>query len=517
MVDAAEERPAGSELVPGWLVRLAAIGWRLLAATALGLVLIYMCVVLSTVTASILVAAIVAATFAPYVLALRNRGWSRIKAAAAVFLVAATVILATLVVIAVAFLPYVQEVVASLQAGVAALQAQLATLQVPEGPGLVIGLVSTHIQSALTASISAIAADVGTVATIGILATFLTFFFMMDGDKAWVWALSSANTWRREQITTSGHVALERVGGYLRGTAVIAVIYAVAEGLFLVLLGVPLAGPLAVIVFFGRFIPYIGGLVTSILLLSVTLATQGTTDAVILVILIAILNVIAGKFVTPVIYHRTVDIHPALALIALPAGYALGGIVGLFIAIPVVAFVLATSSAVISILDIAPERRSRGADPLVPVWLDRLGQLSWRSLVVIGLLAVVIQVAVQVPIVVLPVTLGVVFAATLAPLSKSLEKRGWSRGRAALAATLGVTLAVTAIIVLTVASLATGMEGIASEATAGATTAETSTTGEAGTLVQFVEAYSSGTLKTVSDADLRPRRLSRSRRCCRSS
>jgi predicted PurR-regulated permease PerM len=66
-------------LVPGWLIRLAAIGWRLLAATALGLVLIYICIVLSTVTASILVAAIVAATFAPYVLALRNRGWSRVR------------------------------------------------------------------------------------------------------------------------------------------------------------------------------------------------------------------------------------------------------------------------------------------------------------------------------------------------------------------------------------------------------------------------------------------------------
>ena len=96
MIDAGAGPPAGSELVPGWLVRLAAVGWRLLVATALGLVLIYICVVLSTVTASILVAAIVAATFAPYVLALRNRGWSRIKAAAAVFLVAATVIIATL-------------------------------------------------------------------------------------------------------------------------------------------------------------------------------------------------------------------------------------------------------------------------------------------------------------------------------------------------------------------------------------------------------------------------------------
>ena len=90
---------------------------------------------------------------------------------------------------------------------------------------------------------------------------------MMDGDKAWVWALSSANEWRREAITTSGHVALQRVGGYLRGTAVIAAFDGLFEGLFLLILGVPHALPLAVIVFFGRFIPYVGGLVTTILLL----------------------------------------------------------------------------------------------------------------------------------------------------------------------------------------------------------------------------------------------------------
>ena len=81
---------------------------------------------------------------------------------------------------------------------------------------------STGIEGWFAASAHGVAADVGTVATVAILGTFLTFFFMMDGDKAWVWALSSANTWRRDAITTSGHVALERVGGYLRGTAIIA-------------------------------------------------------------------------------------------------------------------------------------------------------------------------------------------------------------------------------------------------------------------------------------------------------
>ena len=78
------------------------------------------------------------------------------------------------------------------------------------------------VEAWLSSSATDIAGTIGIVFTIGLLATFLTFFFMMDGDKAWVWVLSSANEWRREAITTSGHVALERVGGYLRGTAVIA-------------------------------------------------------------------------------------------------------------------------------------------------------------------------------------------------------------------------------------------------------------------------------------------------------
>ncbi len=168
---------------------------------------------------------------------------------------------------------------------------------------------------------------------------------MMDGDKAWVWVMSSANEWRRDAVTSAGDEALARVGGYLRGTAIIAAFDAVMEGLFLWILGVPLVLPLAVIVFFGRFIPYIGGLITTIMLLIVTLGTAGTTAAVILLILIAILNVIQGKFLAPVIYHKTVHIHPAIALIALPAGAALAGMIGLFVAIPVVAFALAVVGA----------------------------------------------------------------------------------------------------------------------------------------------------------------------------
>ena len=492
--------PAGSDLVPGWLVRLAAIGWRLLATILLGLVLLFIALELGTVTASILIAAIVAATFAPYILALRNRGWSRIKAAAAVFLGAALVIVTTFVIIGLAFFPYVAQFLDALSTGLATLQARLADLSIPPPIGFAIDRIVNGVQGWFAASAHGVAADVGTLATVAILGTFLTFFFMMDGDKAWVWALSSANTWRRDAITTSGHVALERVGGYLRGTAIIAAFDGAAEGLFLVLLGVPLAGPLAVIVFFGRFIPYIGGLVTTIILLLVTLASQGTTAALILLALIAILNIIQGKFIAPVVYHKTVHIHPAIALIALPAGAALAGIVGLFAAIPVVAFVLAVTHAAVTVLDVGPERRVPDATAIVPVWLDRLGQFSWRLLVSLALLAVAIAAAVQVPIVVIPLVLGVVLAATLTPLAGYLRRRGWPTGRAALVSVLGATIAVVAIIALTLNSLAGSANGMIGSATTGATSVDTSAGGKAGVLVGFVQAVGNGTIATIFSA-----------------
>jgi predicted PurR-regulated permease PerM len=497
MTDFAPSMPEGDGLVPGWLERLAAVGWRLLATIALGLVLLWIAVLLGTVTASILVAAIIAATFAPFVLALRDRGWSRLKAAAAVFVGAMLVILATLVIIALAFLPGIQSAVEGITTGIARLKDLLASLNIPPEVGNAIDHATQGIQAWISAQASALASTIGTVATVGLLATFLTFFFLMDGDKAWNWATASANPWRRATISTAGHIALERVGGYLRGTAVIAAFDGIVEGLFLVLLGVPNAGALAVIVFLGRFIPYVGGLVSTIVLLFATLASAGQTAAIVLLVLIAILNVIQGKFLAPVIYNRTVHIHPAIALIALPAGAALAGIIGLFAAIPVVAFVLAIISAVVSILGVE-EPRPAASRPMVPIWLDRLGQWSWRLLATIGLLAVFIAVIIAVPIVVIPLVLGIVLAATLAPFASYLQRRGWSHDRASLGATVGAAVGITVLVGLTIISLAGPVSDMINTAIAGSNSADTSTGGQAGIVVSLVQAFGAGVLVTIA-------------------
>ena len=102
----ASHRPS---LAPAWLDHLAALGWRVLVTVALAAVVIWLALVLSTITASVLIAVIIAATFAPLATALRNRGWSRTKTAAVVTVGAILVITAVIVLIVLAFVPYVPE------------------------------------------------------------------------------------------------------------------------------------------------------------------------------------------------------------------------------------------------------------------------------------------------------------------------------------------------------------------------------------------------------------------------
>ena len=104
-----------------------------------------------------------------------------------------------------------------------------------------------------------------------ILAMFLLYFFLRDGDKAWMWLFQSVGGEKRERITTAGDEALDRVGSYVRGTTVIATVAAVTSFIFMLLLGTPLALPLAVLTFVTAFIPYFGGAIAAFFIVLVTL------------------------------------------------------------------------------------------------------------------------------------------------------------------------------------------------------------------------------------------------------
>ena len=98
--------------MPEWLENLAALGWRVFVIAALLVVLWLLASVLWVVTASILVAIVIAAFFAPYALRLRARGRSRTAAAAIVWVVALAIVGGALLLLGLAMLPYVVELAA---------------------------------------------------------------------------------------------------------------------------------------------------------------------------------------------------------------------------------------------------------------------------------------------------------------------------------------------------------------------------------------------------------------------
>jgi predicted PurR-regulated permease PerM len=483
---AGSPRPPVS-LVPPWLSNLASLSWRIAAIVGLIIAAWLLATLLWTVTASIAVAVVVSALFAPWVMRLRARGRSRNAAAAIVWASALVGLLAIGIAVLLAMLPSLSRAIGAIEAALTAVQGRIASLDLPPIVGEVVSDLISIVRLTVSPVGGSAAGDVvswaASAVTILVLATFLVFFFLRDGDRAWLWAFQAVEPSKRDRITSAGEDALQRLAGYLRGTTILSAIIALTDLVFMLVLGVPSAVPLAILVFLGGYIPYFGGIVTTAIILVVTWATVGTFQVVVLLVLIAVRNAILGYGVRPTLYGRTVSIHPALVLLVLPVGFQLAGVIGLFAAVPVTAVVFAVAKATLEILKPDPPPTLPG---LVPAWVDRVAQWSWRILVSLVLVAILVGVFVSIPLVLLPIVIALIIAATVSPLVQWLQGRGWSRARASAAAVGGGFLGIIALLILTALSLVSGAEQVANGAVAGASKVNDAIGGSLGGLVDAV-------------------------------
>jgi predicted PurR-regulated permease PerM len=120
---------------------------------------------------------------------------------------------------------------------------------------------------------------------------------------------------------------------------VIATIHGIVIGLALYLLGVPLAIPLAVLVFLGSFIPFLGALVAGGLAVLVAFGTQGWLTALILLGILLAESQLEVHLLQPLIVGRYVRLHPLAIGLAFAVGTMLAGIVGAIIAVPTAAVI----------------------------------------------------------------------------------------------------------------------------------------------------------------------------------
>jgi predicted PurR-regulated permease PerM len=104
---------------------------------------------------------------------------------------------------------------------------------------------------------------------------------------------------------------------------------------------VPLAFALAVLVFMGAFVPFVGAFVSGLVAALVAFADGGWELGLATLVLVVAVQLIEGNFLQPIIQSRTVDLHPAVILLAVAAGASLFGIAGAYLAVPVTAVLFA--------------------------------------------------------------------------------------------------------------------------------------------------------------------------------
>ena len=194
---------------------------------------------------------------------------------------------------------------------------------------------SAQFGSGALAGVSAAAS----IVTGAVLVLVILFFFLKDGDTMWEFFLRPFEGERLERGHRIGHTAVRVLGGYVRGTAIIAFVDAFFIGLGLVILQVPLALPLAVIVFVASFVPIVGATVASGLAALVALVgTENGPFVALIVIAIAIgVNQLEGNFLQPVVMGQSLKLHPLVILVALTAGTIVAGIIGAVLAVPIAA------------------------------------------------------------------------------------------------------------------------------------------------------------------------------------
>lgn len=332
--------PTRRSLAEHPFVRMGTYAWALVglvvALTGAGLVLAE----LRIIVAPLLLALFPAALLAPLARWLMRHGLPPAAASLAVIVGGLVVVGGALGLLTPAIAAELPGVAESVRQGVSELQAFLEA-----GP---FGLDPARIQRAMEnvrAQGAAVAQQVaGTIATAiaegvtgVLLALVVLFFYLKDGPRIGRWLRDLFPEHMRSDAQVIATQAWTTVGAYFRGQLLVALMDAVLIGLGLVLLGIPLALPLAVLVFVGGLFPIVGAVVSGAIAVLVGLADEGLTTALLVLALIIVVQQLESNVFAPVVLGRATALHPLAIVLAITTGGVVLGVLGAFLAVPVAA------------------------------------------------------------------------------------------------------------------------------------------------------------------------------------
>ena len=193
-------------------------------------------------------------------------------------------------------------------------------------------------QERLTTGALSTAATLTEIIAGALLMLFTLIFLLYGGRNIYDFLTKIVPAHTRNRVRDAGRAGFGSLIGYVRATFLVALVDAVGIGAGLAIIGVPLALPLASLVFLGAFIPLVGAVLTGFLAVIVALLAKGFIYALIALGLIIAVQQLEAHVLQPLVMGRAVSIHPLAIVLAISTGAVLAGIIGALLAVPLVAF-----------------------------------------------------------------------------------------------------------------------------------------------------------------------------------
>jgi predicted PurR-regulated permease PerM len=228
-------------------------------------------------------------------------------------------------------------------------------------------------QAKLTSGALSTASTLTEIVTGALLVLFTLIFVLHGGRNIYGFVTRVFPDDVRERVRDAGRAGFHSLIGYVRATFLVALVDAVGIGTGLAIMGVPLALPLASLVFLGAFIPLVGAVVAGFVAVVVALIAKGFVYALITLGLIIAVQQLEGHVLQPLVMGRAVSIHPLAVVLAIAGGGVLAGIIGALLAVPAVAF-LNSAVRVLVARDPAAEEAAQEAQsgPVVQAEADEV-------------------------------------------------------------------------------------------------------------------------------------------------
>jgi predicted PurR-regulated permease PerM len=327
--------------VPRLLVAASEISWRALVCIGAAAIVVYALTRIGFAVIPVIIALLLSTLFVPPARWLQRRGLPRALAATIVFLGGILVLTGLIALIASGVASQSDDLSQQVSDGADELGRLIADLpfglderEVQRQINTIDDRIRDNSESIRNGVMSGAAAFGQLLAGLSIVFVVL-FFFIKDGAGMWNWFCRLFPRARRPALDELGERSWRVLTAYVRGVVFVAVVDAVGIGLGLLVVGVPLVLPLAVLTFALAFVPLIGAVVAGAAAILVALVANGPVAALVILGVVVLVQQLEGNVLYPFIVGRTVELHPVAVLLAVTIGGLLYGIVGAALAVPI--------------------------------------------------------------------------------------------------------------------------------------------------------------------------------------